>query len=136
MLHRQGQGELQVALQSCGAVELDARWHIIEPGYHDMLFEVMILTAIQNGWEFPNIPLGDMVQELQNDNFDPRQVSQVPAQAETTAVVWFHACGAQTVRAHHCIKYSCPEDLLRVSLFVRSLSLPPMSCRSCQAYGV
>ena len=67
-----GPGELRVALQSCGALELDAMWHVIEPGYHDMLFEVMILTAIQNGWVFPIIPLRDMVQELKNDNFDPR----------------------------------------------------------------
>lgn len=67
-----GPGELETALRSCGAVELDGRWHVMEPGYHDMLFEVMILTAIQNGWQLPRIPLAPMVEELGNDGFDSR----------------------------------------------------------------
>lgn len=37
-----------------------------------MFCEVMVLTAIQNGWQLPRIPLADMVQELMNDNFDTR----------------------------------------------------------------
>ena len=67
-----GPNELEAAVRSCGAVDLDGRWHLIEPGYHDMLFEVMVLTAIQNSWELPRVPLADMVLELCNDNFDAR----------------------------------------------------------------
>ncbi|KAK9832280.1 hypothetical protein WJX74_005311 [Apatococcus lobatus] len=67
-----GPGELRTALQGCGALELDGRWHVIEPGYHDMFCEVMVLTAIQNGWQLPRVPLAEMVQELTNDNIDTR----------------------------------------------------------------
>lgn len=67
-----GPGELVKALQGCGAVELDGRWHAIEPAYFDMFCEVMVLTAIQNGWQLPRVPLAEMVQELTNDNFDTR----------------------------------------------------------------
>lgn len=67
-----GPGELRRALEGCGALELDGRWHVLEPGYHDMFCEVMVLTAIQNGWQLPRLPLSDMVQELTNDNFDTR----------------------------------------------------------------
>lgn len=67
-----GPGELEAALRKCGALHMDGRWYFIEPAYHDMLFEIMILTAIQFGWELPRIRLSDMVLELNNDNFDQR----------------------------------------------------------------
>ena len=72
-----GPGELRRALEGCGALELDGRWHVLEPGYHDMFCEVMVLTAIQNGWHLPRLPLSDMIQELTNDNFDTRLAMSV-----------------------------------------------------------
>eukprot|EP00884_Botryococcus_braunii_P022985 jgi/Botrbrau1/9370/Bobra.354_2s0025.1 len=66
--------ELRAALHERGAIELDGVWRRVEETYLGELLEVVLLTAVVQGWPFQALPCTDMATCLQADGYDPRIV--------------------------------------------------------------
>lgn len=71
--------ELQQALQQRHALEVDGSWRAVRPSYLATVTELLLLTAVQQGWPLNAIPEQQMAEALQADvGYDPRSAPLAP----------------------------------------------------------
>lgn len=66
------EAELRAALREKGALELDGQWHRLDEAFLGELLELILLTAVAQGWSFHAVPCQDMAACLHQDGYDPR----------------------------------------------------------------
>ncbi|KAK9812926.1 hypothetical protein WJX72_005883 [[Myrmecia] bisecta] len=66
--------ELLSALQRLGAYEVEGRWTVLDSAVQDTVLELILLTAVQHGWNLSTLPSQEMAAALQGDDFEPRVV--------------------------------------------------------------